>query len=126
MTRVRVRAKMSHRMISRVVVAAALSALFCACSAPKTPEPAEPSSAPPTPPGAPAETGETPEPAAAASDEASGGGAATALQTPEDCKYRVKGFCFAAEEDACNAAGCAPGACLVLVESKPAKVKCRD
>jgi hypothetical protein len=117
---------MSHRMVSRVVVAAALSALFCACSGSKTPEPAEPSASQPAAPGAPAATGEASEPAAAASDEASDAGAATASETPEDCKFRVKGFCFAAEEDACNAAGCAPGACLVLVESKPAKVKCRD
>jgi hypothetical protein len=46
-------------------------------------------------------------------------------ETPKDCNFRVKGFCFKTDEEACAAAGCDVDRCLIL-ESHPAQVKCRE
>jgi hypothetical protein len=60
--------------------------------------------------------------ASPADDEADAG---AGEETPKDCNFRVKGFCFKTDEEACAAAGCDSAKCLIL-ESHPARVKCRD
>ncbi len=51
--------------------------------------------------------------------------AGAAEETPKDCNFRVKGFCFKTDEEACAAAGCDAANCMIL-ESYPARVKCRE
>jgi hypothetical protein len=41
-----------------------------------------------------------------------------------ECEFRVGETCFASDTDACAAAGCKPGSCIVL-ESYPAQVTCK-
>lgn len=43
---------------------------------------------------------------------------------PAACDYRVGQTCYATEAQACSAAGCPPGGCVVL-ESYPAQITCK-
>lgn len=43
---------------------------------------------------------------------------------PASCDYRVGETCYASEAEACSAAGCKPGECIVL-ESYPAQIHCK-
>jgi hypothetical protein len=70
---------------------------------------AEPSAAPP----------DTPVSSPAASSSAAEEGS----ELPKNCNFKVKGFCFAEQEEACAASDCPPGKCMVL-ESHPARIKC--
>jgi hypothetical protein len=90
---------------------------------------APPSAEAPTPPAG-AEGSKTPpaEPSAAAPDTpvsapAASGSAAESEEIPKNCNFRVKGFCFADQDEACAASDCPPGKCMVL-ESHPARIKC--
>jgi hypothetical protein len=40
------------------------------------------------------------------------------------CDFRVGEICFATDSEACAAAGCKPGGCIVL-ESYPAQITCK-
>ncbi|HEY6559954.1 MAG TPA: hypothetical protein VI072_21870 [Polyangiaceae bacterium] len=84
-----------------------------AANAPVEPDPPDAASAAPAP--------ETPVSSPAADEPDAG----DVDETPKDCNFRVKGFCFKTDEDACAAAGCDVARCMIL-ESHPAKVKCRD
>jgi hypothetical protein len=46
-------------------------------------------------------------------------------EMPKDCNFRVKAFCFKTDEEACAAAGCDQAHCLIM-ESHPARVRCRN
>jgi hypothetical protein len=93
-----------------------------ACSGSKSAEPETPSTPAAAEPAAeleqPSSAAEAPESNAASAE------GATAAPVDADCKFRVKGFCFASEEEACNAADCQPGRCAIL-DGKPARVKCQ-
>jgi hypothetical protein len=100
-------------------------ALGVACASKPAPPPAEapvepagtePSAAPPAEPSAP--PADTP-----VSSPAASGSAAEQQEDPKNCNFKVKGFCFAEQEEACAAADCPPNKCMVL-ESHPARIKC--
>jgi hypothetical protein len=57
------------------------------------------------------------------SSPAASGSAEPTEEIPKNCNFRVKGFCFAEQDEACAAADCPPGKCMVL-ESHPARIKC--
>src|SRR5690606_259705 len=44
---------------------------------------------------------------------------------PDDCTYEHGGCCYDAPAQACAAAGCAEGQCVVL-ESHPAQIRCAE
>jgi len=107
-----------------LLYALSLTALSCSGSKPAAPE--APAAPPASAAAAPAEKSASAEPAAPEASSADAGAASEpADETPKNCNFRVKGYCFAAEEDACAAAGCSAGRCMVL-DGKPAKVKCKD
>ena len=100
-----------------------LGAVSCASkSAPPAAEaPVEPagpaaSASPPSEPSAASPDTPVSSPAASAS-------AAEEEEIPKNCNFRVKGFCFAEQEEACAVSDCPPGKCMV-VESHPARIKC--
>lgn len=78
----------------------------------------------PGPPAAASTAAPAPE-APVASPAAGEADAAAIEETPKDCNFRVKGFCFKTDEEACAAAGCDSAKCMIL-ESHPARVKCRE
>jgi len=100
-----------------------LGALSCASkTAPPAAEPpAEPAAAgaSATPPGEPSAA----PPDTATSSPAASSSASEAEEIPKNCNFRVKGFCFAEQEEACAAADCPPSKCMAL-ESHPARIKC--
>jgi hypothetical protein len=112
-----------HSRITRSLALVAAGFYLVACSKPAAPA-AEPES-----PDKPA----TPEaPASAAPDTPvsspvaePAGSAPAADEIPKNCNFRVKGFCFESEQDACAAASCSAGKCMIL-ESHPARIKCAD
>ena len=100
-------------------------ALGLACASKPAPPPteapvepaAEPSATPPAEPSAaPADT-------PVSSPAASGSAAEQEQELPKNCNFKVKGFCFAEQEEACAAADCPPSKCMAL-ESHPARIKC--
>jgi hypothetical protein len=115
--------KAQFHTLCSLVYALSFAAVSCSGSKPATTE--TPAAAPASSAAAPAETPAA-EPAKGETASADAGGSSEqADEIPKDCNFRVKGFCFAAEEDACAAAGCSAGRCMVLVEEKPAKIKCK-
>ena len=91
----------------------ALGAIAVACGA-STPA-QEPAAAPAKAP--------TAEPGSPDSPKTPASGTATP-NPPAACDYRVGQTCYATEAEACSAAGCPPGGCVVL-ESYPAQITCK-
>jgi hypothetical protein len=112
------------RLISVFSISLGLALGAASCSKPAPPPaeaPAEPASsgAPEAPPSEPsAAPPDTP-----VSSPAASGSAEPSEEIPKNCNFRVKGFCFAEQEEACAASDCPPGKCMVL-ESHPARIKC--
>jgi len=112
------------RLFSVLGICVGLTALGAACSKPAPPPaeaPAEPASsgAPEAPPSEPSAA----RPDTPVSSPAASGSAEPSEEIPKNCNFRVKGFCFAEQEEACAASDCPPGKCMVL-ESHPARIKC--
>ena len=117
-------------MTSRALVVAwilsfATSFASGACSSNPPPAAAEPEPASPAEPSAAASSDESQEKPGEMATADPGAAEPAADEMPKNCNFRAKGYCFATSEDACAAAGCAEGKCIVL-ESQPAKVKCAD
>ena len=114
------------RAFSVLSVSIGLALLGAAACASKSAPPA--AEAPVEPAGAAASATPPSEPSAAPPDTpvsspAASGSASEEEQIPKNCNFRVKGFCFAEQEEACAASDCPPGKCMVL-ESHPARIKC--
>jgi hypothetical protein len=101
-------------------------ALGAACgskpAAPPSEAPVEPAGPEPAP-TPPAESSATPPDTPVSSPAASSSAAEPEQELPKNCNFKVKGFCFAEQEEACAAADCPPSKCMAL-ESHPARIKC--
>lgn len=113
--------------LAPLLLAASLGSAGCGSAKPAAPEAPSTTSAetPPAASAAASENKSAPDTPVSSPETPSDADPADADQVvPKDCNFRVKGFCFKTDEEACAAAGCEPARCTIL-ESHPARVKCK-